>query len=96
MDNTSSTTQDHPNGIGRLPGIDRQNQRFIIVTDRPHSRRARDCFLKAGYKRVTVWSGFRGMPNETYLGQCAWRVYNLPPLIYEAAAMVQYKLQGKI
>lgn len=96
VDNTSATTHDHPEGIARLPGINRETQRFIIVTDRPHSRRARACFLKAGYKNVVVWSGYRTVPGNSYWSHCSWRIYNLPPLIYEMSAWVKYKLQGKL
>jgi uncharacterized SAM-binding protein YcdF (DUF218 family) len=96
VDNTSATTHDHPEGVAHLPGIDRKKQRFVLVTDYTHSRRARDCFINAGYEHVTVWSGFRDPPTRTYLEQCESRVVILPGLIYEGAAILKYKLQGNI
>jgi uncharacterized SAM-binding protein YcdF (DUF218 family) len=96
VDNTSSATFDHPRNIARLPGVDPENQSFVLVTDYMHSRRARDCFLKAGYRQISVWSGYRRTTGGTYFDRCEWRIRLLPTVAYEVAAMVKYHWQGKL
>ncbi|MBI4580400.1 MAG: YdcF family protein [Planctomycetes bacterium] len=97
VDDTSYTTADHPEGIARVPGVDRHRQRFVIVTDHVHSRRAQACFLKAGYEHVTFWGGLKGVnPPTTYWEWCEWRIINLPMIVYECAATAKYTWRGTI
>ncbi|MCL2330331.1 MAG: YdcF family protein [Phycisphaerae bacterium] len=96
IDNTSYTTWDHPRGVARLPGIDPEHQHFVLVTDGMHSRRARDCFLKAGYQHISVWSGYDRIGRSGYIDRCFGRLRLTPELLYETAAEVKYRWQGKL
>ena len=59
VDSSSRTTGDHPDAIAALPNVDRTAQRFLVVTDREHSRRAAGCFRRGGYRHFTVSAGRR-------------------------------------
>jgi uncharacterized SAM-binding protein YcdF (DUF218 family) len=96
VDNKSYTTRDHPAGVARLPGVDPKSHRFVIVTDHTHARRARACFVEAGYKNLVVHSGRNPRPGDSYLDSCEWRVAIMPYILYECAAIVQYWCQGHI
>lgn len=94
----SKTTGDHPSAIAALPGVDRENQRFLIVTSRRHSRRAAACFRHEGYRHVTVYAGRACSQMGGPLPAAAWRerIIQLPQIGYEYAALVKYRLQGRI
>lgn len=96
VDNRSHTTGDHPAGVARLPGVDPKAHRFVIVTDHTHGRRSRACFSEAGYTDFVIYSGRNPRPGDSYWDGCEWRIANLPFIVYESAAIVQYWLQGKI
>lgn len=97
LDTASATTGDHPAGVAALPGIDPANQRFLIVTDREHSRRAAACFRRAGYQHFTVYAGRpAGATASDQPRRWRERVFILPYLAYEYAALLKYRLQGKI
>jgi len=95
VDNESYTTGDHPEGVARVSGVDRKKGRFVIVTDHLHSRRALACFVKAGYRQATVVSGDDDK-SDSFQARCKWRIGVIPYLVYECAALVQYRWQGKI
>jgi uncharacterized SAM-binding protein YcdF (DUF218 family) len=97
VDRTSETTADHPGGVARLPGVDRARTRLVLVTDRTHSRRARACFLKAGFQNVTVYSGVEiSRAPRSYWEWCEWRIAHWPVVVYEVGAMAKYICQGKM
>jgi uncharacterized SAM-binding protein YcdF (DUF218 family) len=97
VDETSSNTAAHPAGVARLPGIDPARQHFVLVTSFEHSRRAKAVFLKAGYRHVDVFAGYRVRdPNRGYLELVKSRIMNGPSILYELAGLIQYQWQGKI
>ena len=97
IDSASSTTADHPAAIAQLPGIDPARQRFMLVTDYEHSRRAAACFRHGGYVHVSVYgAGFHLRQNPEPIKSWRWRIMELPTLLYEYAALTQYWLQGRI
>jgi uncharacterized SAM-binding protein YcdF (DUF218 family) len=94
----SSNTFDHPSKIATLPGIDRAAQRFLIVTDRAHSRRAAACFRTGGYPHFTTYAGRSTASGAPPDASISWRqrVMNLPYAGYECAALLKYRLLGRI
>jgi uncharacterized SAM-binding protein YcdF (DUF218 family) len=92
VDDQSRVTADHPGSIAKVPGIDPARQRFLIVTNVEHSRRAAACFRRAGYRDFSVCALSPVNHEHSWRG----RVVLLPQLAYEYAALVQYWLQGKI
>jgi len=97
VDATSETTGGHPHGIARLEGIDPKSQKFLIVTDYEHSRRAAACFRRAGFNHVTLYgAGFNLRTDRPFTYMCKWRILNLPMILYECAGLGKYWLQGKI
>ena len=98
VDSTSATTGEHPAGIARLDGIDPATQRFLIVTTRPHSRRAAACFRHAGYRNFTVYAGRTASQANRSGPERDWRnrIMSLPMLGYECTALLRYWLQNKI
>ncbi|MBP7936582.1 MAG: YdcF family protein [Phycisphaerae bacterium] len=96
-DSTSGTTEAHPAGIDRLPGIDPQTTRLLIVTSHHHSRRAADCFAKAGYRHFSVFgAGFLPQKDVAYFMRVRSRLQLLPHVLYEYVGLVQYWLMGRI
>lgn len=95
VDNRSYNTADHPAGIARIRGVDPAATSLVIVTDHTHTRRARACFVRGGFKHITLFAG-KEHPRQGYLDSVEWRVMVIPSLIYECAGMVQYWWQGKI
>jgi len=96
VDNASRVTSDHPAQVARLPGVDPRNQRFLLVTDHNHSRRALACFRRAGFQHVSVYAG-PPPPSEPEPSKVwRWRIQVLPTVAYEYAALLQYWLQGHI
>jgi uncharacterized SAM-binding protein YcdF (DUF218 family) len=91
-------TADHPRTVGRLAGIHPSKQRFLIVTDATHSRRAAACFRKAGYRDVTVCKGSPSHASYDRTDPVPWqgRVLNLPSVVYEYSALLVYQLRGWI
>jgi hypothetical protein len=67
----------------------------VIVTDHTHTRRARACFVKAGYTNVVMYAG-KEKRDSLFLERCKWRIMVLPAIIYESAALAKYWWQGKI
>ncbi|NLX20806.1 MAG: YdcF family protein [Phycisphaerae bacterium] len=97
LDDASGTTAEHPPNVARLPGLDPARHRFLLVTDHDHSRRALACFRKAGFTHVSVYgSGFPMRDDGPFHMRCRWRILVLPRLLYEYAALVQYRWQGRI
>jgi len=97
IDSDSSTTADHPEYIARLPGVNPATQRFLLVTDFEHSRRAAACFIHGGYRNVRVYgAGFPLNQNPEHEVSWRWRIMELPRLLYECAALAKYRIQGRI
>jgi len=98
LDRGPRTTADHPHTIARLPGIDPQRQRFLIVTDTAHSRRTAACFRHAGYRDFIVYAGRTSGDFSEASGGSSWRgrVINLPIVAYEYTALLLYRLRGHI
>ncbi len=96
IDDTSRRTADHPDAVGRLGGIDREESRLIIVTSGFHTSRAKACFIRAGYKnirmRVPRWEagGEYEPPRKGFTSSTR----HLPAIVHELLAWVQYKLYG--
>jgi len=98
VDDSSHTTTDHPAHVAAVAGLDPATHRFLIVTDREHSRRAAGCFERAGYKHFTVYAGdFSSGPGGPPPTQrWRWRVVGMPVMAYECAALLKYRLLGRI
>jgi uncharacterized SAM-binding protein YcdF (DUF218 family) len=94
-DDHSATTADHPGNIAKLPGVDREQQQFLIVTDYDHSRRAAGCFRRAGYRHFTIYGAGFGYPPEKK-HPLKWRIGALARLSYECVGMAKYWVTGKI
>lgn len=93
VDATSYTTADHPAGVARAARIDPARHRLLIVTDHEHSRRAAACFRRAGYRQFTLYGGSKRKSTDRGI---RWRFFVLPHVVYEYAALAQYRLLGKI
>jgi len=98
IDISSQCTADHPGAIGALPGVDIRNQRFLIVTDALHSRRAAACFRRAGYGHFQFYAG---QPAGAFGGpavgwQWRQRFLDMPYVAYEYTALLKYWLQERI
>jgi len=95
-DPNAARTADHPRTVAALPGVDKQADRFCIVTGVLHTSRARACFERAGYRHVAMaaprWQ-FAG-PLAPAEGAWAHRVQRLPAAIYETVAWAYYRLRG--
>ena len=97
IDGQSGTTADHPAGLARLPGVDPVRQRFLIVTDYDHSRRAAACFRHGGYRNFSIHgAGFSYKNDPEHASHIKWRIQALPRLGYECAALVKYWVEGKM
>jgi len=97
-DSASRTTGDHPGCIAALSGIDPAVQRFLIVTNREHSRRTAACFRKGGYAHFTIFAGCSSSYQQGPTTAQTWRerAMKIPTLSYEYTALLQYRLQGRI
>lgn len=95
LDRESYTTGEHPAGVARMPGVDRDRSRLVIVTDHTHTRRAKACFVKGRYANITMYAA-KERPPETYWDRVRWRIMVIPAITYESAALAQYWWQGKI
>lgn len=97
VDDRSRTTGDHPGCIAALAGVDPASQKFLVVTDFEHSRRAAACFRRGGYRQVTVvGAGFALREDPEKQMRWRWRVMELPKLAYECSAIIKYRMQGRI
>lgn len=98
IDVNSHCTADHPQAIGALPGIDIQNQRFLIVTDALHSRRAAACFRRAGYSQFQFYAGQPAGAFGESRGGWQWRqrFIEMPYVAYEYTALLKYWLWERI
>jgi len=96
LDPDATRTADHPRTVAALPGIDKQRDRFIILTSPFHTARARACFRRAGYENLRVLSpewqtGGAFAPADRGWGN---RAQDLPKMFYETLAWGYYKLRG--
>jgi len=97
VDDEAAVTADHPATIAALPGIDPERTRLLIVTDHDHSRRVAACFRKGGFRYFSiVGAGFPLSRQGSFQMRCRWRLLALPRIVYEYAALLQYRLQGRI
>jgi uncharacterized SAM-binding protein YcdF (DUF218 family) len=96
VDDSSYVTADHPAAIARLPGLDPKGQRFLIVTNAEHSRRAAACFRRGGYRDFSMFAGVSSSAVIDPLHPWRGRILLLPQLAYEYAGLVQYWVQGKL
>jgi len=97
VDRRSGTTGDHPGSVAALPGIDPGTMRFLIVTNHHHSRRVRAVFEHAGYEDFFIYGGDPPFADDADADQrWRWRVLFLPRIAYEYAALVKYRLEGRI
>jgi len=96
VDPLAGRTADHPHTVQKLPGLDRQADRFLIVTSPLHTSRAQACFQHAGFRnvrmRVPNWqAGGRFDPRRPGRGT---RLGDLPTMMRELLAWAYYKLRG--
>jgi len=56
VESNSTRTADHPGAVAMLPGVDKENQRFIVLTSLLHTARSRECFKHNGYKKIMMVS----------------------------------------
>ena len=98
VDSASRSTADHPGCVAALTGANPAEQRFVVVTDKYHTRRVAACFRHGGYRRFQVYTGrVVASYGESISGQ-TWRqrFTDLPEVVYEYAGLLQYWLRGHI
>ena len=92
----SKRTADHPDAIAKLSGVDKENQRFIILTSYLHTARARGCFKHNGYKRIIMispawrYGGTMGVEKDDWY----LRFRNIPVMGREGLGWGLYKTMG--
>lgn len=96
VDNGSWRTSDHPASIQRACGVNPAQDVCIIVTTYMHMIRAKGCFEKQGYRHLIMreprWDRqFRSRDSSTKNSY-----WVLPELLYECAALLEYRLKGWI
>jgi hypothetical protein len=95
VDRAATRTHDHPRTVADLPGVAR-DQRFILVTTRLHTYRARLCFLHDDYQNLVMrcpdWRA--GRPYGPERAHWSSRVHQLRYKLREMAAVVYYRLRG--
>jgi len=103
IERQSTRTADHPYAISRLPGIDKEKDKFIIVTSPYHTSRARAVFLKAGYRNVMMYSPewrvggrFNRLPERWLFHRWRIRARNLAEQVYEVIAWGMYWFTGRV
>jgi len=94
-DGKTVRTATHPRTIAALPGVRPERDRFLLVTSPYHTSRAKACFLRAGYRHVTVrapeWKMQRTIPANQ-----GWKVRTrtLERKLYEYLGWAYYSLRG--
>jgi uncharacterized SAM-binding protein YcdF (DUF218 family) len=98
IDSASRCTADHPACIAALPGVDPAEQRFVIVTDRLHTRRAAACFRHGGYRHFQLYTGRTAASYAEPIAGQDWRqrFHIMSDVAYEYAGLLQYWLKGRI
>jgi len=98
IDRCSNSTSAHPNAIGRLEGVDRTSQGFIIVTSRVHTKRVRTCFSNRGYPMTCMRGPGWDIGGGIVPDRRSWltRARTLPVMARETAAWIWYSLNGKL
>ncbi|MBT3201673.1 MAG: YdcF family protein [Phycisphaerales bacterium] len=96
LDGETTRTTTHPEAVARLPGVDIESDRFIILTSPYHTSRSRACFQHYGYKNICMQSpgwrlGGRYRDSSTGWGQ---RTATLYEKIYEVIGWGVYRIRG--
>ena len=93
LDPVTARTATHPETVARIPGVDPQRDRFLLITSRLHTSRAKACFVKAGFEHVLVrypsWYG-----EKERRVSASNRFVVLGNVIREWAAWGYYRLRG--
>jgi uncharacterized SAM-binding protein YcdF (DUF218 family) len=96
LDRLPRRTRHHADSLAQVPGVDRQADRFIVVTSPFHTSRARAVLVKAGYRHLVMhspdWQAggrFDRLPHHWLTRAC-----NLPEQLRELAAWGMYWLRG--
>lgn len=94
---TSTCTNDHPEAVAELAGIDIAHDRCIIVTSYTHLLRARAVFEKAGYRNIIMQEPRWERQARDWNG-ISWRGRFLifPKLVYEGAGWALYWVRGDV
>jgi len=98
IDSEPTRTADHARTVARVPGADKNADRFIIITSPYHTSRAKACFLREGYRHVCMRSpgwkvgGLKG-PRRPGWTQ---RALTLSTKLYEVLAWAMYRIRGWI
>ena len=96
IDGETTRTASHPETVARLPGVDKETDRFIVLTSSYHTSRSRACFQRGGYKHICMQSpgwrmGGRHAPAPIGWGQ---RATTLTVKLYEVFAWAMYRVRG--
>ncbi len=95
LDPEPTRTRHHPGTVAELDGVDPKEHKFIVVTSRLHTARARACFRSGGYKhliiRYPMWEA--KYPEDPGLWKNASQ---LPYAVYETMAWGMYRIRGWI
>ena len=94
LDFQAARTADHPPNIAAMEGVDKADDRFIVVTSAAHTYRCRECFAAGGYRHVALRAP--GWETEGLAGNVQWYVltHAVPAKLYELGAWIYYRLRG--
>jgi len=96
VDDGSWRTSDHPASIQRACGVRPADDVCIVVTSYMHMLRSKACFEKEGYRHIIMreprWERRFRFPD----GGIKTNYWIMPELLYECAALAEYKLRGWI
>jgi|GEM_PF-1902668 len=97
IDGVGTRTATHPETVAQLPGVDKKNDRFIILTSSYHTSRSRACFKHGGYQHICMQiPGWRVGGRYTTGRQAGWgqRAETLTTKLYEVLAWAMYRARG--
>jgi uncharacterized SAM-binding protein YcdF (DUF218 family) len=95
VDGRARRTVNHPETIALLPGVDREKDRFLLVSGLYDTSRAKACFLRAGYRHASMRApGWRLYEWERLPRGRMKRARDLSIKVYETLAWGYYKVRG--
>jgi len=95
-DGVGTRTATHPETVAQLPGVDKETDRFIILTSSYHTSRSKACFQRGGYKHICMQSpSWRaGGRHVSPPGHWTQRAATLGSKLYEVLAWAMYRVRG--
>jgi uncharacterized SAM-binding protein YcdF (DUF218 family) len=96
IDDGSWRTADHPASIRHTCGVDPANDVCIVVTSYMHLLRSKACFEKAGYRHIIMREPRWDRQFRVRDGGVKANYWIMPELLYECAALAEYRLRGWI